>query len=254
LSRKEIEAFSEYTALYGIKPLYYTKVKADKSGFETGVAKFFTDEQAVEIISQTRLNAGQYLLMAAGDKDVVNQALGQLRNYLGKTLDLAKEGTYEFVWINDFPLFEWDKQLKKWNPMHHLFTKPKSECMAYLDTDPGKVLGNLYDLVLNGTELISGSIRINTPELQQKIMDIIQMPREEADSKFGFLLDAFQYGAPPHGGCALGFDRFVALLAGESSIKEVIAFPNNASGAYPLDGSPSPVSKEQLDELHLKIT
>lgn len=160
---------------------------------------------------------------------------------------------FAFCWVYDFPLFSYNKDEKKWEPEHHMFTSPKKEHLEYLEKDPGKVLGNLYDVVLNGTELGSGSIRITNPELQERVMKVIGMTKEEAYKKFGFLLDAYEYGGPVHGGMGLGFDRLVALMLGTNDIREVIAFPKNKAAQCPMDGSPAEVDKKQLDETHIRV-
>lgn len=251
-SRKEIEALEEVAKIYGAQGLFYTKVAGNK--LETGIAKFFCDATALELINHMNADDNDLILVVADKANVANASLGNIRNKLGKDLKLINKNEYQFLWVNNFPLFEYNEEAKKWDPMHHLFTMPLPDHLKYLDSDPGKIHGQLYDLVLNGVELLSGSIRINRPDIQKKVFDIIKMSEEEAKSKFGFLLEAFTYGAPPHGGCAMGFDRMVAIMAGEETIREVIAFPNNASGVYPIDGSPSWVSEEQLKELKLKIT
>jgi len=160
---------------------------------------------------------------------------------------------FAFCWIVDFPMFAYDKEGKVWRPEHHIFSSPRKEHLKYLEKDPGKVKGDLFDLVLNGTELGSGSIRINDPELQEKVMKVIGMDKKEAEKKFGFLLDAYKFGGPVHGGMGIGFDRLVSLMLGFNDIREVIAFPKNKSAQNPMDGSPSEIEKAQIDELHLKL-
>jgi aspartyl-tRNA synthetase len=162
--------------------------------------------------------------------------------------------TFRFCWIIDFPIFEWNEEEEKWDPSHHLFTMPQERYIAELEKDPGAVKGDLYDLVCNGTELASGSIRVHDPELQSRIFAIVGLPEEEARRRFGFLLDAFAYGPPPHGGIAPGLDRLVMLLAGEQSIREVIAFPKNTLGQSLMDDCPAEVDPAQLEELHIRIT
>jgi len=180
-------------------------------------------------------------------------ALGAVRTKLGKDLDLCEKGRFEFAWIVDFPMFEWNEEENKWDTAHHMFTWPQEKYHATLETDPGSVKGDLYDLVLNGYELASGSIRIHDPDLQKKIFKIVGFSEEEGQKKFGFLTEAFKYGAPPHGGIAPGLDRLVMLMAGETSIKEVIAFPKNSFAQSPMDECPNEVDQKQLDELHLII-
>jgi aspartyl-tRNA synthetase len=251
LSRKDIDELNEFVKIYGAKGIFYTKL--ENNHWHGGVGKFLEGEVGLELIKKFDAKNDDIIVICADKKEIVNASLGNLRNKIASKFKLFNENQNYFVWVTDFPMFSYNEELKIWEPMHHIFTKPKDDHVQYLDTDPGKVLGQLYDLVLNGVELLSGSIRINTPELQKKIFNIINMKEEEADVRFGFLLNAFKYGAPPHGGCALGFDRLIALMRKETSIREVIAFPNNASGIYPVDGSPSNASEEQLKELHLKI-
>ncbi len=253
-SRAQTDALAEYCKTFGLKGLSFIKVAHENNTLvlQTGAAKFFTNDLAKNLLQKIDAHPNDLIIIAADSYKVVSQALGNLRNKLGKDENLFNEKDFYFTWVVDFPLFE-KNEAGGWDATHHIFSKPKEDCMNYLDTDPSKVLGNLYDLVLNGVELLSGSIRINEPHLQQKVFDLIGLSKEEAEMKFGFLLEAFKYGAPPHGGCALGFDRLTAIMCGEASIREVIPFPNNASGIYPLDGSPSIVAEEQLKELKLKI-
>ena len=179
-----------------------------------------------------------------------------MRSKLGKDLGLIRadaDGPFEFVWIVDFPLFEYNEEEQRWEAAHHLFSSPQERYLATLESDPGEVKGDLYDLVLNGYELASGSIRIHDPGLQKRVFAVAGIGEEEAAAKFGFLLEAFKYGAPPHGGIAPGLDRLVMLMAGESSIKEVIAFPKNSFAASPMDDCPGEVDQQQLDDLHLSV-
>ena len=180
--------------------------------------------------------------------------MGAVRLRLGKDLGLIDPNRFSFCWINDFPLFEWNEEERKWDPAHHMFTMPKEKYLATMEENPGEVIGDLYDLVCNGYELASGSIRIHDPAVQKRIFKIVGFSEEQAEEKFGFLLNAFRYGAPPHGGIAPGLDRLVMIMAGKDSIKEVIAFPKNNVMASPMDGSPSPVDAAQLKELGLSVT
>ena len=197
---------------------------------------------------------GCLLLFVASSYDIACASLSAVRLALAKKLDLINKDQFNFLWVNKFPLFEWDEESQSFFAMHHLFTQPLDEDLEYLETSPEKVRGQLYDLVLNGVELLSGSIRINNPDIQKQVLKIVKMPDEEADSKFGFLMNAFSYGAPPHGGSALGLDRLVAILCGEDSIREVIAYPPNNTGVFPLDGSPAALDSKQLDELGLQLS
>lgn len=251
VSRKDIEtSLLEKAKIYGAKGLAWTRVK---DGHVTGGVGKFLEPVAEALRERLQLKEGALVLFVADTYKVACAALSAVRLELGKRLALIQEDQYKFLWVNDFPLFEKDDDSGQWIAMHHLFTHPKDEDMEYLDTDPSKVRGKLYDLVLNGVELLSGSIRINTPELQQKVLDIVGMPREESEGKFGFLMNAFKYGAPPHGGSAVGFDRLVAILCGEESIRDVIAYPCNNQGVFPLDGSPAEASPEQLKELKISL-
>jgi aspartyl-tRNA synthetase len=203
--------------------------------------------------------------VADSRRRVANTALGAVRSKLGRDLGLipgpgragpentAASHRFEFVWIVDFPMFEFNEDENRWEAAHHMFTWPQEKYHTVLESDPGSVKGDLYDLVLNGYELASGSIRIHDPELQKRIFNIVGIGPEEAEKKFGFLTGAFKYGAPPHGGIAPGLDRLVMLMAGETSIKEVIAFPKNSFAVSPMDDSPGEVDQKQLEELHLRV-
>lgn len=180
-------------------------------------------------------------------------ALGAVRLKLGKDLGFIEPGTFHFSWVIDFPLFEYNDEEKKWDPAHHMFSMPQERFLATMEENPGEVIGDLYDLVCNGYELGSGSIRVHDPEIQKRIFKIVGFSEEEAQERFGFLLNAFTYGAPPHGGIATGFDRMVMIMAGEESIREVIPFPKNNLGASPMEDSPAFVDQAQLKELSLKL-
>jgi aspartyl-tRNA synthetase len=220
---------------------------------EGGVAKFFT-ANASDIIMGLDADSGDLILIVADAKrKIADTALGAVRAKLGKDLRLADPRVFEFVWIVDFPLFEFNEEENHWEAAHHLFSYPQEQYHDILESNPGAVLGDLYDLVLNGYELASGSIRVHNPELQKRIFSIVGIPPEEAERKFGFLTNAFKYGAPPHGGIAPGLDRLVMLMAGETSIKEVIAFPKNSFAVSPMDDCPCEVEQKQLDELHVVV-
>ncbi len=251
VSRKDIETtLLQRAQVYGAKGLAWTRVKGGK--LAGGVGKFL-ESHSQTLLSQLEASEGALILFVADKYNTCCAALSAVRLAMGKTLNLIDKSQFAFLWVADFPLFEKDEEGDQWMAMHHLFTHPKDEDLKYLDTDPGKVRGKLYDLVLNGVELLSGSIRINTPELQQKVLDIVAMSREESESKFGFLMNSFKYGAPPHGGSAMGLDRIVAILAGEDSIREVMAYPCNNQGIFPLDDSPAAANQVQLDELHIEV-
>lgn len=249
-SRKQITDLEEVAKTYGAKGLAWTKVTAD--GLDGGIGKFFA-AQTSEICTALGAGEGDLLLFVADSWKVACTALGAVRNRLGKDQELFDPATFRFAWIVDFPLFEWDEEHQKWEASHHMFTMPQEHYLDTMESDPGAVKGALYDLVCNGVELASGSIRIHDPEIQKRIFSIVGFPEDEAQRRFGFLLESFKYGAPPHGGIAPGLDRLVMLMAGESTIREVIAFPKNTVGYSPLDDSPSAVDASQLAELGLKI-
>jgi len=255
-SRKLIEDLESTAKIYKAKGLGWMKVNAGADGkpvLEGGISKFFEGKTA-DVCGKLGAKAGDLLLFVADPKaKIACTALGAVRTRLGKDLNLCEEGRYEFAWIVDFPMFEWNEEENKWDTAHHMFTWPQEKYHATLESDPGSVKGDLYDLVLNGYELASGSLRIHDPELQKKIFKIVGFSEEEAQKRFGFLTDAFKFGAPPHGGIAPGLDRLVMLMAGETSIKEVIAFPKNSFAISPMDDCPSEVDQKQLNELHLSI-
>jgi aspartyl-tRNA synthetase len=251
-SRKQIEELEAHARIYKAKGLAWMKV-GQGGTLEGGVSKFFTS-QAADIVSKLGANPGDLILIVADSKrKVANTALGAVRSKLGRDLGLCDPSMFEFVWIVDFPLFEFNEEENHWESSHHMFTYPQEKYHEMLESDPGSAKGDLYDLVLNGFELASGSIRIHDPELQNRIFKIVGYDPAEAEAKFGFLTEAFKYGPPPHGGIAPGIDRLVMLMAGETSIKEVIAFPKNSFAESLLDDSPAPVSPGQLKELHLII-
>ena len=255
-SRKMIEDLEATAKIYKAKGLAWTKVASGSDGkpaLEGGIAKFF-EGKAESVCEKLSAKSGDLLLFVADAKaKIACTALGSIRTRLGKDLGLCKDGIYEFAWIVDFPMFEWNEEENKWDTAHHMFTWPQEKYHATLESDPGSVKGDLYDLVLNGYELASGSLRIHDPELQKKIFKIVGFSEEEGQKKFGFLTDAFRYGAPPHGGIAPGLDRLIMLMCGETSIKEVIAFPKNSFAQSPMDDCPSEVDQKQLNELHLSI-
>ncbi|MCL2833996.1 MAG: aspartate--tRNA ligase, partial [Treponema sp.] len=267
-SRKQIEELEAQAKVYKAKGLAWMKVAAAPAGtgsggsaipeggpvLEGGVSKFFAD-QAADIIKGLGAAAGDLILIVAdSNRKIANVALGAVRSKLGRDLNLGDPKNFEFAWIIDFPLFEFNEEENHWEAAHHMFSYPQEQYHDILEKDPGSVKGDLYDLVLNGFELASGSIRIHDPELQKRIFNIVGYDPAEAQSKFGFLLDALKYGAPPHGGIAPGIDRPVMPMAGETTIREVIAFPKNSFAQGLMDGSPNEVSKKQLEELHLSVT
>ena len=233
----------------------WTKVTGAETSpaLEGGIAKFF-EGAAGKICAELNAHPGDLLLFVAdAKKKTACTALGAVRTRLGKDLNLCNPDEFAFAWIVDFPMFEWNEEENKWDTAHHMFTMPQEKYHATLESDPGSVKGDLYDLVLNGYELASGSIRIHDPDLQKRIFKIVGFDEAEGQKKFGFLTEAFKYGAPPHGGIAPGLDRLVMLMCKETSIKEVIAFPKNTFAQSPMDDCPSEVDQKQLDELHLII-
>ena len=250
-SRKQIEELEAHAKIYRAKGMAWMKVT--NGALEGGASKFFADN-AKAVLSGLSAEEGDLILMIADAKrGIANTALGAVRSRLGKDLGLAESGKFEFVWIVDFPMFEYNEDEKKWEAAHHLFTWPQDKYHSTMESDPGSVKGDLYDLVLNGYELASGSIRIHDSEMQKRVFKIAGIDIAEAEKKFGFLTEAFKYGAPPHGGIAPGLDRLVMLMAGSTSLKDVIAFPKNSFAVSPMDDCPSEVDQKQLDELHIKI-
>ncbi len=251
-SRKQIEELEAQAKIYRAKGLAWMKVNTEGK-LEGGAAKFFAGMEN-ELCAALGAKPGDLILMVADSKrKVACTALGAVRTKLGKDLGLCDPKRFEFAWIVDFPMFEWNEDENKWDTAHHMFTMPQEKYHPTLESDPGSVKGDLYDLVLNGFELASGSIRIHDPALQKRIFKIVGFDEAEGEKRFGFLTEAFKYGAPPHGGIAPGLDRLVMLMAGETSIKEVIAFPKNSFAISPMDDCPSEVDQKQLDELHLEI-
>ncbi|MDR0584275.1 MAG: aspartate--tRNA ligase [Treponema sp.] len=252
-SRRQIEELEAHAKIYKAGGLAWMKAASDGT-IQGGVARFFADN-AAQILDGLGAEAGDLILIVADPKRAVaNTALGAVRSRLGKDLKLCDPARFEFVWIVDFPMFEFNGEENRWEAAHHMFTRPQEKYHETLEKDPGEVKGDLYDLVLNGCELASGSIRIHDSELQKRIFNIVGLDPGEAEKRFGFLTGAFKYGAPPHGGIAPGLDRLVMLMAGQTSIKEVIAFPKNSFAVSPMDGSPGDADQKQLDELHITIT
>jgi aspartyl-tRNA synthetase len=250
-SRKDIDALAEFVARYGAKGLAWLKVEED--GLKGPIAKFFTEEEQNGLIRTLEAEAGDLLLFVADHKTVVADALGALRVKLGKDLNLIDETKFNFLWITDWPLLEYDEEDGRYYAAHHPFTMPVREDLPQLETNPEKVRAQAYDLVLNGYELGGGSMRIFEREVQEKMFRALGFTEEEARKQFGFLLEAFEYGTPPHGGIALGLDRLVMLLAGRTNLRDTIAFPKTASASCLLTEAPSPVSEQQLEELHLVV-
>ena len=240
--RKRLDGLTEKAQAFGAKGLVWGVVEED--GWRSPVAKFLTEDEIGGLISATGAQVGDAILAVADEPAVAARVLGELRLDVG-----VPEDRHDLVWITDFPMFGWNVEERRWDALHHPFTAPSGD----LDGDPGSWRSRAYDLVWNGTEIGGGSIRINTPDVQRKVFEAIGLGEDEARERFGFLLDALAYGAPPHGGIAFGIDRIVTLLAGLDSIRDVIAFPKTASGLDPLTGAPTPVDDRQLDELGLKV-
>lgn len=252
-SRKNIDALGEVASIYGAKGLAWMKVTEE--GFSGPIAKFFNDKSiAQELMSRMSTKAGDLLLFVADKPKVVFDALGALRIHLGKKLNLIDESQLAFIWVDEWPLLEYDEEAERYSAAHHPFTMPLEKDLGKLESDPENVYANAYDIVLNGYEIGGGSIRIHQRELQEKMLKALGFSREEAVNQFGFLLDALEYGFPPHGGIAFGLDRLVMILANEKNIREVIAFPKNGKSIDPLTNAPSVVSDNQLKELALKTT
>ena len=254
-SRKKIEELEAVAKIYKAKGLAWMKVTGTETepNLEGGISKFF-EGKAKDVCATLGAKAGDLLLFVADTKKrVACTALGAVRSKLGKDLNLCDPDKWAFAWIVDFPMFEWNEEENKWDTAHHMFTMPQYKYHDTLESNPGEVKGDLYDLVLNGYELASGSIRIHDPELQKRIFKIVGFDEEEGQKKFGFLTEAFKYGAPPHGGIAPGLDRLIMIMCREASIHDVIAFPKNSFAISPMDECPGEVDQKQLDELHLKI-
>jgi aspartyl-tRNA synthetase len=249
-SRKQITDLESVAKVYGAAGLAWMKVTA--AGLDGGVGKFYA-AQAAEITKALGAKPGDLVLLVGAEFRTACVSLGAVRSQLGRDLKLADAKEFRFCWIVDYPLFEWNAEEKKWDPAHHMFTMPQERFVADFEKKPAEVKGDLYDLVCNGVELASGSIRIHDPELQKRIFTFLGLSEEQAQRRFGFLLEAFRYGPPPHGGIAPGFDRLVAMMAGEPTIREVITFPKNTLGQCPMDSSPSEVDPKQLEELSIRI-
>lgn len=255
LSRKDIDGYTNFVGIYGAKGLAYIKVNEVAKGVEglqSPILKFLPDDAVMEIIKRTGAEDGDLVFFGADKAKIVNEALGALRVKLAEDLDLMK-GDWEPLWVVDFPMFEWDEGGKRWHALHHPFTSPKESDLDLLESDPGNCYSRAYDMVLNGTELGGGSMRIYREAVQKKVFKALGISDEEAEEKFGFLLDALKFGCPPHGGIAFGLDRLVMLLSGATSIRDVMAFPKTQSASCMLTQAPSAVSEAQLRELHIKL-
>jgi aspartyl-tRNA synthetase len=256
LTRKEIDDCTAFVAIYGARGLAYIKVndasKPNEEGLQSPIVKFLPPDALRAILERTGAQTGDLIFFGADREKVVNDALGALRAKIGHERGMA-EDTWKPLWVVDFPMFEYDDETKTWAAKHHPFTAPKDGHEALMSSDPGRALAKAYDVVLNGWEIGGGSVRIHRPEVQQKVFEALGISPEDQRAKFGFLLDALQYGAPPHGGIAFGFDRTVALMAGVEQIRDVIAFPKTQRGQDLLVGAPSPVTEKQLRDLHVRV-
>lgn len=253
LSRKEIDKLTDSVKGNGAKGLAWARIAEDGT-VSSSFAKFITEDELKAILDKAGAEAGDVVLIIGDIKNsIVFNALGALRQEVAKRLDIIPEGQYNLLWITEFPFFDWDEDSKTWVAMHHPFTAPMDECLEYLETDKAKVRAKAYDLVLNGLELSSGSIRITNPELQSRIFTLLNLTQEEAYAKFGYLLDAFRYGAPPHGGMGIGLDRLVMQMLGCDSLRDVVAYPKVQNASEPMTGCPAEVDDLQLDELGIKL-
>jgi aspartyl-tRNA synthetase len=255
-TRKELDDLTPFVAIYGAKGLAYIRVndpsKLNEEGLQSPIVKFLSPEVLGKIIERTGAKAGDVIFFGADKRKVVNDALGALRQKVGHEKGHAEAG-WRPVWVLDFPAYEYDEEARRWAAAHHPFTAPKDEHVDLMESDPGKVLAKAYDIAMNGWELGGGSVRIHRAEIQAKQFRVLGIGEEDQRAKFGFLLDALTYGAPPHGGIAFGLDRIVAMMAGIEHIRDVIAFPKTQRGQDLMVEAPSPVTEKQLRELHIKL-
>jgi len=249
-SRKDLDNLTEYAGRFGAKGMAWIKIKEDL--WQSPITKFFSDAEIAGMGKALEAKPGDLILFGADDTAIVNQVLAELRLELARRMDLIDNNIFDFLWITDFPLVEYDNDRKRFSAVHHPFTAPFEEHLDLLETDPGKVKSRAYDLVLNGNEIGGGSIRIHTPEVQERVLKTLGIDQQEANDKFGFLLRALQFGAPPHGGIAFGVDRLLMILTNSDSIRDVIAFPKTQKATCPLTEAPASVTRKQLTELHLR--
>ena len=257
LSRSEIDAYTEFVKIYGAKGLAYIKIKdknlLNEEGLQSPIVKNIHIEALKTIVEKTSVENGDIIFFGADKKNTVNEAIGALREKIGHDRDHLTTEKWSPLWVVDFPMFDYDEDGKRWNALHHPFTAPKDGHESLLENDPGKCLSKAYDMVINGWEVGGGSIRIHDQKIQSKVFSALDISKEEATEKFGFLLDALQYGAPPHGGLAFGLDRLATLLAGAESIRDVIAFPKTQKAQCLMTSAPNLVAEKQLRELHVKV-
>ena len=251
-SRRELDDLTDFVAIYGAKGMAWVKIQEDGT-WQSPIAKFFTEQELADIGAALDAQPGDLLLFGADTPAITNEALGRLRGHLGNKLELADPNDYKFVWITDFPLLEWDAEARRHVAVHHPFTAPMDEDVPLLETEPGKVRAKAYDLVLNGSEIGGGSIRIHNQDVQSQMFNLLGIGEEEAREKFGFLLDALEFGAPPHGGIAFGLDRVMMILTGAGSIRDVIAFPKTQKATCLMSEAPGSVDEKQLRELGIRL-
>jgi len=255
LSRKEIDEYTAFVGRYGAKGLAYVKVNEiakGRDGLQSPILKFLSDEAVAGILSRTGAQDGDLIFFGADTAKVVNDSIGALRLKVGHDLGLAQAG-WRPLWVVDFPMFEWDPDEKRWMALHHPFTAPREDDAAALRADPANALSKGYDMVLNGSEIGGGSVRIHRQDMQSTVFELLGIGPEEAQQKFGFLLEALKFGTPPHGGIAFGLDRIVMFMAGTDSIRDVIAFPKTQTAADLMTDAPTTVSEQQLKELHIRV-
>jgi aspartyl-tRNA synthetase len=257
LTRGEIDGYTEFVKIYGARGLAYIKVndasKLNEEGLQSPIVKNLHEAALKTIIERTGAQSGDLIFFGADKTKVVNDALGALRTKLGHEKGYLNGKAWEPLWVVDFPMFEYDEENKRWSACHHPFTSPKDGHEALMESDPGKCLAKAYDLALNGWEMGGGSVRIHRAEVQERVFQALGIGPEEQQAKFGFLLDALKYGAPPHGGLAFGLDRIVTMMAGAESIRDVIAFPKTQRAQCLLTDAPSDVDEKQLRELHIRL-
>jgi aspartyl-tRNA synthetase len=251
-SRREIDSLVEFVKIYKAKGMAWIVVEENE--LKSAITKFFTEDEVKALLERTEAKPGDLICFIADKNEIVYDSLGALRLELARRLELLDKNDFKFLWVTEFPLLEYDEEEKRWVAKHHPFTSPMDEDLELMDTDPGKVRAKAYDVVLNGTELGGGSIRIHMHDLQAKMFKLLGFSEEEAWAKFGYLLEAFRYGVPPHGGMAYGLDRMIMLMAGKSSIRDVIAFPKVQNASDPMTNAPDVVELKQLKELHIKVT